>query len=119
MLCPRMSRKKLGWLRFHPSSAGAKAQGFCLCVLHVEWWQDERMDAVLTPGFPRVSGHVCTSAQHTLHVCTVESEGGPWGNTLTSVQHFEPRACLIRRRKEGNEEAEFLFFFLEAFINEV
>ena len=65
-----------------------------------------RMCAVLTPGFPCVSGHVCTSA-----MCTVESEGGPWGNALTSVQHLEPRACLIRRRKEGNEEAELCFFF--------
>ena len=59
------------------------------------------------------------SARHTLHVCTAGSEGGPWGNALPSVQHFEPRVCLTRSRKEGNEEAELLPFFLEAFINEV
>ena len=46
--------------------------------------------------------------------------GWPLGNALTSIQHFEPRACLTRRRKKGNEEAELLpFFFLEAFINEL
>lgn len=72
-----------------------------------------RMHVVLTPGFPRVSGHVCTSA------CAQWSQRVAPGATPSPPQHFEPRACLIRRRKEGNEEAKLFFFFLEAFINEV